>query len=403
MNSASPLPLEAKRTLRILLVIYAYPPVLGGSEIEAQRVASALLRRGHKVRVLCTGGPEMPQTREWTVPLGVPVRMLTSRSAGTTRDRIFAANVAWNIWADRRSYDLVYFLMQGLHLATGMPAARMAGKAIVLKISGSSIIPMMQKTGTGRFELSLLRRWNVPVMLLNDGMVEEALAAGLSCEQLVWMPNPVDTEEFSPPAPGEASAWRQSHEIDPNSRIVIYVGRLSPEKGLRGLIKGFVLAARDAPGLVLLLVGDGPMRYELEQLVNEFNLPKNRIRFIGRVPVREVPDWLRASDLYALTSPNEGFSCALLEAMSVGLPSLVSDIPANLQLIDPGVHGVTVPPEDETAICAALGGLFRDPESLRRMGKAARLKVLENYTVDKVIARYEELFGSTVNRTATKS
>ena len=56
----------------ILIVCDSYPPVLGGSEIEAQRVAAALIARGHRVRVLCSGGPPMPAVRHWTDPAGVP-------------------------------------------------------------------------------------------------------------------------------------------------------------------------------------------------------------------------------------------------------------------------------------------------------------------------------------------
>jgi glycosyltransferase involved in cell wall biosynthesis len=145
--------------LRILLVIYAYPPVLGGSEIEAQRVAAALIQRGHEVQVLCTGGPEMPQVRNWVDPAGVPVSILTRRSKGLWKDRIFALRVAWRIWSGRREYDVVYFLMQGLHLASGLPAAHLAGKPVVAKISGSGIIPVMQGTRKPRAPALAWNNW----------------------------------------------------------------------------------------------------------------------------------------------------------------------------------------------------------------------------------------------------
>jgi glycosyltransferase involved in cell wall biosynthesis len=382
--------------LRILLVIYAYPPVLGGSEIEAQRVAAALIQRGHEVQVLCTGGPEMPQVRNWVDPAGVPVSILTRRSKGLWKDRIFALRVAWRIWSGRREYDVVYFLMQGLHLASGLPAAHLAGKPVVAKISGSGIIPVMQGTRIGRLELGWLRRWRVPVMLLNSGMFEEASRAGLSLEQLVWMPNPVDPAEFRPPKPGEAAAWRQQHGIAKAGQVGIYVGRLSHEKGLPGLIRGFAEAAAELPDALLLLVGDGPMRTELETMVRNLGPVRDQIRFIGRVPVEEVPNWLRASDVFALMSPNEGFPCALVEAMAVGLPSVVSDIPANIQLIDHELHGLTARFDDETAIGAAFLRLFCNPLLLEQTGTASRKRVLENYSVQKVIVRYEAMFRDAI-------
>jgi glycosyltransferase involved in cell wall biosynthesis len=378
----------------VLLICDSYPPVLGGSEIEAQRVSAAMIRRGHQVHVLCAGGPPMPAVREWIDPAGVPVSILTRMSRGVWKDRVFAAEVALTIWKRRKSYDIVYFLMQGLHLAAGLPLTRLLGKPAVVKIAGSSVIPLMRKSRMGRRELDWMQRWRVPVMVLNDGMMEEARADGFSDDQLVWMPNPVDPDEFRPALPGESAAWRESHGIATGAPVAIYVGRLSGEKGLKGLIGGFARAAHQYPGALLLLVGDGAMRPELEALARDANLNPEQIRFIGRVPPTEIPAWLRASDIFALTSPSEGFACALLEAMAAGLPSVVSAIPANLQLIDDGIHGVTVPFDSEAKISEAFLELFRNAGERSNMGYAAHRRAVDNYSTDKVIERYEALFES---------
>ena len=131
----------ALKPVSVLLICDSYPPIVGGSEVEAQRVASAMIRRGHRVQVLCAGGPPMPPVREWVDPAGVPVRILTRHSRGRAKDFTFAAEVAWAIWRGRNEYDVVYFLMQGLHLAAGLPVARWAGKPIVMKVGGSGVIP----------------------------------------------------------------------------------------------------------------------------------------------------------------------------------------------------------------------------------------------------------------------
>jgi glycosyltransferase involved in cell wall biosynthesis len=207
------------------------------------------------------------------------------------------------------------------------------------------------------------------------------------------MPNPVDPDEFRPALPGESASWRQNHGIPAAIPVAIYVGRLSREKGLRELIGGFALAVQRHPEALLLLVGDGGMRSELEELARERNLKPEQIRFVGRVAPAEIPQWLRASDVFALTSPSEGFACALLEAMAAGLPSVVSAIPANLQLIDNRVHGLTVPFDDEAAIGQALLETFRDPELRQKMGLAAHSRAVDNYSITRVVERYEALFG----------
>lgn len=384
---------EEQRMSSVLLIIDTYPPVIGGSEVEAQRVSAALIRRGHRVQVACAGGPPMPPVRDWVDPEGVPVAILTRRSRGRWKDVTFALRVAWIILRGRNRYDIIYFLMQGLQVAVGLPLAHFLGKATVMKIAGSTVVPIMRGSRAGRWELDWLQRWKIPVMVLNQGMIDEAVADGFSRDQLVWMPNPVDVAVFRPRDAGEAEDWRRRHGIPTTTQVVTYVGRLSPEKGLPSLLKGFAATVQDAPEGLLLLVGDGASRTGLEALAKDLNLGPDKIRFVGRVPIDEVPCWLRASDIYALTSPNEGFSCALLEAMSAGLPSVVSAIPANLQLVDDGIHGLSVPWDDAQAIGAALLRLFRDPGSRARMGAAARRRVVETYSTDCVVERYERLFA----------
>jgi glycosyltransferase involved in cell wall biosynthesis len=383
------------RKFSILLVCNSYPPVLGGSEIEAQRVCRALLARGHRVHVLCAGGPPMPTHGDWIDPVGVPVEILTHRSRGRVKDLVFAFRVAWKIWRRREGTDIVYFLMQGLHVAAGLPASRFAGIPAVMKISGDGIVSRMRHSRAGRLELRCLRKWQIPVMLLNEAMFQEAAAAGLARRQLVWMPNPVEIDEFRPAAPGDALAERARLQLRVTGSLAIYVGRLSGEKGLQPLLRGFALAARTMPESTLILLGDGPLRGELEALSTQLGLRPGQVRFTGRLPPTDVPAWLRASDVFALTSPNEGFPCSLLEAMCCGLPSIASDIPANRQLVEEGTHGLLVRWDDEQAIARAFLRLFGDPELRRQLSGAARRLVVEKYATAHVIERYEALFGTT--------
>ncbi len=376
----------------IVLVSDTYPPVIGGSELEAQRISVELIRRGHRVTVLTSGGTPMPPVREWVDPEGVPVKILTGSARGLSKNCLFAWRVAAELWRERRNYQIVYFLMQGLHLAAGLPVARAAGKTIVMKFGGSGVISAMRRSYTGRLELAWLRKWAARLMVLNDGMMQEAADYGFPSEQMLWMPNPVNTEEFCPATKEEAAALRRDFDIPENAWVVIYVGRLAREKGLPALMRGFAIAAADSPEAMLALVGGGAMRGELEGMARELRI-EARVRFVGRVESREVPRWLRASNIFALTSPSEGFSCALAEAMSAGLASVTTRIPANEQLVECGVEGLAAPVDDEAAIAQALSQLFRDPEMRRRMGSAARKRIVENFSTAKVADRYEQLFA----------
>src|SRR5262245_24744958 len=108
----------------VLVVCDSYPPTLGGSEIEAQRVCAGLRSRGHNARVICSGAAGMPDTPNWTDPYGTPVRIVGRGLPEAVRGYTYALEVARVILRDAKQLDVVYFLMQGLHLATGMLAAR---------------------------------------------------------------------------------------------------------------------------------------------------------------------------------------------------------------------------------------------------------------------------------------
>ena len=307
--------------LSIALICNSYPPVIGGSEIEAQRVAAELQKRGHRVEVLCAGGDPMPDVRHWIDPAGVPVRIFGGRLRQPLRGYTYALGVAWELLRKRREYDVIYFLMSGLQIATGLPVARWLRKPILMKFSGSSLIRQMNDSALGRMELEFLRRWADRIMVLNPGMFEEAKEARLEEGKLLWMPNPVDCTEFRPASGSEKTELRRSLGLPGDVPITLYVGRLAPEKELASLLRAFALVAPRRPDALLLLVGDGPSRPELEAEVTRLRLSA-QVRFTGMVPVAEVSRWVRASDIFALVSSLEGLPCSLIEAMSAGLAAV---------------------------------------------------------------------------------
>jgi glycosyltransferase involved in cell wall biosynthesis len=378
--------------ISFLLVCHSYPPVIGGSELEAQRVCAALTRRGYKTTVVCAGGHPMPPVRDWIDTEGVRVRIYARQWKGRSKDIVFALQVVGMLLRERGHYDFVYFLMQGLHLAVGLPTARLLSKPVLAKIAGSGVVPLMTNSFIGRLELRWLKKWAYRVMILNEGMQQEAASAGLSPHQLYWMPNPVDTEEFCPPTPSEKTGLREKLGMPANAPILLYCGRLAPEKALPELLDAFALTVQQIPNAILVLVGDGPVMSTLVEQRKELQLPETQIRFAGQVRPHEVSMWLKAADAFALVSFSEGLPCALIEAMSTGLPCVVSDIPANRQLIDDGEHGFLTPVRDKQAICRAFVQLLSDETLRLSLGQAARRRIVDNYSTDRVTDLYEDLF-----------
>jgi glycosyltransferase involved in cell wall biosynthesis len=172
---------------------------------------------------------------------------------------------------------------------------------------------------------------------------------------------------------------------------VLFVGRLAPEKELPSVLRAFVDVRAEHHGARLVLIGDGPVRAALEELARRLCIADS-VTFTGRLEVTDVVRWLRASDVFALVSSNEGFPCSLAEAMCAGLPCVVSNIPGNAQLIEPMETGLLTRTGDPKSIAAALGRLLGDEPLCKSLGAAGRERVVGAYSTEKVIERYERLF-----------
>jgi glycosyltransferase involved in cell wall biosynthesis len=337
----------------------------------------------------------MPPVSEWVDPCGLRVRIYGQGTSTRWRDIVYALGVAWTLFRERNEYEVVYFLMSGLHLVTGLPVARLLRKPIVMKFSCSSLVVGMKTSFFGRLELNFLRRWASRILILNPGMVEEALEVGFEKDRIGWMPNPVDTDLFCPIAPGERAQLRRELNISQDAPLTVFVGRLDPQKELPWLIGAFAKVVREIPGAILALVGDGSLRAELGQLVSSLDLDRNVI-FTGRLNTGGVLKWLQAGDVFTLISAIEGLPCSLIEAMSVGLPSVVSNIPAHTQLVDNEVNGAVTQLGDPSSIARGLIRLLADPQARKRMGAAARHRIAEQFSTPKVVDCYETLFAECI-------
>lgn len=343
----------------------------------------------------------MPDTRDWTDPYGTPVHMYGA-GPGRKADLEYAAGVVSFLLRHHRRFQIVYFLMPGIHVAAAVPVAGLLGLQCVMKFAGSSEIRKVVESTVGGFELACLRRWCGRIMVLNDGMVQEAIDAGFQRDRLLWMPNPVDTTEYAPCDAGRRRQLRERFGLPQESPVAVFVGRFAPEKELPSLVRAFAEVASARPDSRLVLVGDGPLRTELGELAASLGVA-DRIVFPGAQPSSEVCQWLQASDVFTLVSRREGLPVSLIEAMATGLPAVVSDIPGTAQLITHGTHGFRVPVRDDKAIAGGLLDLFGNPALRAQFAAAARPVVVDQFSTSRVLAEYERLFTELIPDTVNRS
>jgi L-malate glycosyltransferase len=178
--------------------------------------------------------------------------------------------------------------------------------------------------------------------------------------------------------------------LDPARRYVTCVARFHPVKDHAMLLRAFQQVAAAKPDVDLLLVGDGPLRATLEAMRTDLGLTE-RVRFLG---VRDdVPEILRAVDLFILTSVTEAASITLLEAMASGLPVIVTAVGGNPELVREGLDGLLVPRGDADAAAKAMLAVFDDPARARAMGQAGAARAADTFRLERTIGRYYDLYA----------
>ncbi|HEY2784975.1 MAG TPA: glycosyltransferase [Fimbriiglobus sp.] len=199
--------------------------------------------------------------------------------------------------------------------------------------------------------------------------------------------NGIPLEPYGPSV--DKSELKRTLGLEPIRRYVVHIARHHPVKDQSTLIRGFASATTTLLDVDLVLVGDGPLREELEDLVRSLGVA-DRVRFVGIQ--NNVPEWLRAADAFALTSVSEAASLTLLEAMAAGLPVVVTNVGGNPEIVRQEVEGLLVPRGDAPALAEAFGQIFCDPDLAQRLGNAGRRRVNETYRLDRTVDSYFQLY-----------
>lgn len=232
------------------------------------------------------------------------------------------------------------------------------------------------------------RRSDAVTVVSSD--LRDRLGAELSPAErpLAVMPMGVDTERFE----------LASEETLPAEKTVLFVGRLAEKKGLQHLLRAFPDVLDSHPDARLVVVGDGPMRGELERLADALALGE-RVEFVGAQPSAEIAGWYRKGRLFVLPSvvarsgDSEGLPVVLLEAMAAGRPIVASSVGGVTDIVVPGRTGLLVEPESPQALAEAIKQLLRSPATASRMGGLSRRWIRRRFDWRRVGAGYTALLA----------
>jgi len=207
------------------------------------------------------------------------------------------------------------------------------------------------------------------IVVLTERGRDEHLARGIGRpEQFVVIPSGVDLQAVRRSAPPYETA-RGRLGVNPETCLVVGLGRLVPVKGFQVLVKALPLIVSAVPSARLLLVGEGPLREDL--LVEAQALGVGDCLKLAGAQSDPAP-FLAAADLVVVPSLNEGMGRVLVEAMALGCPVVATRVGGIPAVVADGESGLLVPPDDPPALARAVGELLKDPGVRQRMGEAGR-------------------------------
>ena len=358
-----------------------YLPSIGGIERYTRNLALALTRAGHHVTIVASGRPDAPEREtdegvdivrldSWPLmggrfPVPRPTRKFRSAMRqiwGGHIDLVLINTRFWtmSVWAAwecrRRKLPAIVIEHGSDYLSMGTPllnALSHVYEHVAARIVHHFVPRFYAVSKNGA-------RWLTTFGITADGVLYNA----------------VDIKEIEEQA--QIGSWdaRAAYELEPSTPLVVYVGRLIPEKGIRELLEAMVSVRQHCPDAQLLLAGEGPMYDELDAL------DQDGVIFVGALDHPKALSLLQQADIFCLPSYSEGFSTVVLEAVALETFIVTTPVGGTVELLDADYGGL-IPSPDPGVIAEALIHGLTDPEWRSSAVGQAKTRLEQKFTWEK--------------------
>jgi glycosyltransferase involved in cell wall biosynthesis len=248
--------------------------------------------------------------------------------------------------------------------------------------------------GTGRFSDwlkitidRLTARLNDKIIVVSEDVRKMAIEKGrLPEDRIVLVRNGIDVESYRDT--GGEEELREELGLN-GKRVVLAVGRLFEQKGHIYLIKAARILKEEFPDLVVVIVGEGPLKASLASEIRESKLEDN---VILSGPRRDIQELLAMSEMFVMPSLYEGLPIALLEAMASGKPIVATDVDGIRGVIEKGISGLLVPPQEESQLAKAISILLTDKQLATSLATSSRERAEREFDIRLHVKKIEGIY-----------
>jgi glycosyltransferase involved in cell wall biosynthesis len=371
----------------IAMVIQRYYPHVGGAEKQLQRLIPRLQARGFEV---CVVTRKETGLESFVMVEGAPVYRVTSPGPKVLAGALFTLSAARLL--SRLRPDVIHAHEILSPASAALLAKRFHGWPVIAKILRGGIsgdIYKLKRRLFGMQRFNILRQKVDAFVVISREIDDELAELNVPVEKRVFIPNGVDTEYFAPPSNSQKKQLRAELSIPPQATVVVYLGRLVAEKRIDHLLRIWTDVKTAFPETLLLIVGMGSEESRLRSMAGK------DVQFTGQI--QDAARYLQAADLFVSPSSTEGLSNSLLEALSSGLPVLVTSVGGARDVIQHNINGYLIPPDDLPSLRIGLLTLLGDSTMRRRLGESGRQRILSDYSLDAIANQLADLYTRFIN------
>jgi glycosyltransferase involved in cell wall biosynthesis len=374
--------------IRVVMIITAYHPIVGGAERQLGALAPRMLKMGLDIHIITR---RYKGLASFEVVDGIPVHRISSPGPMALASLLFTINALLLILKLRPDIIHAHELLSPT--TTSVLANLLLHTPVIAKVLGggkNGDISKLQRNPVSAIRVSTILKRVSKFIVISREIENELESIGIPQKNIAFIPNGVDLDHFHPISTiHEKRILRQNLQLPPDF-LAVYTGRLDIEKNVQTLVSIWPEIRSSNPQAYLLIIGTGSEEESIKSNIGE------GIIIMGMK--KDVLPYLQVADLFVLPSTREGLSNAILESMACGLPVVAFAVGGNPELIKPDQTGLLADPKEPNSLKHKIIQLMKNEPLRREMGIKGRQFVTTHYSINKTLDSLTSLYFELINQ-----